>query len=201
MAEQKLLVAHCADTHPDFSLTKDHVLQWHMGPKDMYNKNGKFLGVKYFGKTYENRIVLPLEFIGGKQIAELHGRGWDRPGYRDLMLRNGHFVNLVPDNGDDWISPDEMTWGVKGINSISSHLCLSGGRNSENESRMFKFHEIYNDAMFTSLTSYFNQFLKDHPGDKIAGHYMFSDKTCPNTDVEEFLTLAGIDLKHLYKPQ
>ncbi|KKK51175.1 hypothetical protein LCGC14_3117610, partial [marine sediment metagenome] len=150
MAEQKILCAHCADTHPDFPLTGDHILQWHMGPKDMYNKEGGYLGVKYLGKMYSRRVVLPLDFIGGKPIAELNGRGWDRPGYRDLMLRNGHIINLVPDNGDDWIDPDEMTWGAKGINSIASHICLAGGRNSENESGVFKFREIYNDAMFTS---------------------------------------------------
>jgi len=200
MAEQKLLCIHCADTHPDFPLGKSHILQWHIGPKNLFNHYGKISGVKYKGKTYASRAVLPLEFIFGTPIAELNGRGWDRPGYRKLMLRNGEFVQLAPDDGDDWISPREMTWGAKGINSIAEHICLAGGRNSENESRVFSFHEIYTDAMFTSLTSYCNQFLVDHPGDKISGHYMFSTKTCPNIRIENFMALAGIDLKHLYKP-
>lgn len=201
MAELRLLCVHCADTNPNFRLSKDDLDQWHMGPRDLLDSNGrKTGGVRYKGKDYPSRAVLPHEYLGMRPVQELHGRGWDRLGYSDLIHRNGTIENLTPYNADDWVDPSEMTWGATGINSFTRHACLEGGRNEENESRMFKFHEIFTGAQFTSLTSYVNQFLKDHPGDKIAGHYMFSSKTCPNFAIREFFNIAGIDLKHMYKP-
>jgi len=202
MAELKFLIVHCADTNPNFRLSKDILEQWHMGPRDLRDKNDKFIGVRYKGKNYLSRAALPHEYLGMRPIQELYGRGWDRLGYSDLIHRNGTIENLTPYNKDDWVDPKEMTWGVSGINSFSRHVCLEGGRNEENDSEMFPFHEIFTDAQFTVLTSYLNQFLKDHPGDKIGAHYMFDNKkTCPNTDVKVFLKLAGIDLRHIHKTE
>lgn len=198
MARLSTLCIHCADTNPNFDLKKAHLDQWHKGPRDLYDQEGKFTGVKYLGKIYGSRTVLPLHALGGKPVAELHGRGWDRLGYSDLIHRDGMIENVTPYDDDDVVQANEMTWGASGINKFTRHVCLEGGRNVENGSGMFRFYEIYTDQQFTSLTSYVNQFLKDHPGDKIAGHYMFSNKTCPNTDVKIFLELAGIGLEHLY---
>ena len=197
MAELKVLCIHCADTNPNFRLTKNDLDQWHMGPRDIRDNSGTANSVRYKGKDYPTRSALPHEYLGMRPIQELHGRGWDRLGYSDMIKRNGTIENLTPYNTDDWVDPKEMTWGATGINSFSRHLCMEGGRNADNESRRFDFYEIFTDAQFTSLTSYINQFLKDHPGDKIAGHYMFSDKTCPNFVMEDFFNLAGIDLKHI----
>lgn len=199
MGQLSILVIHCADTNPNFSITKNDLEQWHKGPRDLHDDDGKFIGVRYLGKTYPSRAALPLHNLGGKPIAELHGRGWDRLGYSDLIHRTGIIENVTPYDKDDWITPEEMTWGVAGINSMSRHVCLEGGRNEDNDSGRFKFAQIFTDAQFTALTSYVNQFLKDHPGDKIAGHYMFSTKTCPNFFIDEFLQLAGIDLSHMYR--
>lgn len=201
MAELKLLCIHCADTNPNFDLKKKHLDQWHKGPKDLRDSNGKKTGVvRYLGKDYQSRAALPLHFLGGKPIAELRGRGWDRLGYSDLIHNTGTIENITSYDQDDWVDPKEMTWGVSGINSFTRHICMEGGRNEENESRKFNFADIFTDAQFTSLTSYINQFLRDHPGDKIAGHYMFSTKSCPNFAVEDFFALSDIDIKHLYKP-
>ena len=200
MAELRLLCIHCADTNPNFRLTKGHLEQWHMGPLDVRDKDGNKTGeIKYKGKTYPSRAALPHEYIDMRPIQELHGRGWDRLGYSDLIHHNGTIENITPYNTDDWVDPKEMTWGVGGINSYSRHVCLEGGRDEDNVSKTFKFAQIYSDAQFTALTSYINQFLTDHPGDKIAGHYMFSTKPCPNFNLGELFELAGIDSKHLYK--
>ena len=125
-------------------------------------------------------------------------RGWSRLGYSDLIHRDGSIENLTPYDNDHIVQSHEMTWGAAGVNSISRHVCLEGGRNDKNESGVYLFDDIFTDAQFTTLIGYVNQFLKDHPGDKIAGHYMFSGKTCPNIQIEEFLVLAGISLEHLY---
>ena len=199
MAELSLLVIHCADTHPNFRLSKDDLEQWHMGPRDLY-KNDEIIGVHYKGQNYPSRSALPHEYLGMRPIQDLYGRGWDRLGYSDLIHRNGTIENLTLYNADDWVDPKEMTWGASGINSFTRHVVMEGGRNEDNDSRVFHFREIYTDAQFTALTSYINQFLKDHPGDKILGHYMVSKKPCPNIIMENFFALAGIDLKYLYKP-
>ena len=190
MAELKILCIHCADTNPNFKLTKEYLYQWHMGPKDIRNNSGKVIKVRYLGKDYVQRVILPLDSLGCRPIAELYGRGWDRLGYSDLIHRDGRIENLTPYNNDDFVDPEEITWGVTGINSKSRHVCLEGGRNEENESKMFSFREVYTDAQFTALTGYVSQFIKDHPGDKIAGHYMFSKKTCTNFLIKDFFLLA-----------
>jgi N-acetylmuramoyl-L-alanine amidase len=198
MAELKILCIHCADTNPNFNLRAGHLEQWHKGPKDIKDRNGTVINVRYMGRTYPSRAALPLEYLDKRPIGELHGRGWDRLGYSDLLKRNGTLINLTEYDKDDWIDPDEMTWGATGINSIARHICLEGGRNTDNESGMFNFFDIFTDAQFTLLTGYINQFLKEHPGDKIAGHYMFANKTCPNFKLGKFFEMAGIDLKHIH---
>ena len=197
MAELKYLFIHCADTHPSFKLSKGILDQWHMGPLDVYKKT-IFTGVKYLGKMYDDRKYLPNDFIDHRPIQELHGRGWDRDGYADLLHRDGSIENITPYDGDDWVTSKEMTWGATGFNSTGRHLCLEGGRTQGNKSLVRPFSELFTDAMFTTLTGYINQFLKDHPGDKIGGHYMISSKTCPNFLLPEFFKNAGIDLKHLF---
>jgi len=199
MAELKILCLHCSETNPNFRLSKDDLDQWHMGPRDLVDDNDIVIGVRYKGKDYPSRAALPHEYLGMRPIQDLYGRGWDRLGYSDLIHRNGTIENLTPYNYDDWVDPKEMTWGVSGINSFTRHVCLEGGKNVDNESRIFKFPEVFTDAQFTALTSYVNQFLKDHPGDKIAGHYMFSSKTCPNFSIIDFFSLAKIDFKYVYK--
>jgi len=199
MAELKLLCIHCADTNPNFKLDKDDLDQWHMGPRDVKDDRGQLIKVRYKSRDYPTRAALPHEYLGMRPIQELHGRGWDRLGYSDLIHRTGTIENLTPYNADDWVDPKEMTWGASGINSFTRHICMEGGRDVENESRSFKFAEIFTDQQFTALSSYVNQFLKDHPGDEIAGHYMFSTKTCPNFYIKDFFLLAGIDSKHIYK--
>ena len=197
MEKLSLLVIHCADTHPNYRVNKEILKQWHMGPCDIYN-NGKLIEVKYLGNSYIDREHLPNDLIDQRSIRELHGRGWDRLGYSDLLHRDGSIENLTPYNDDDWIDNSEMTWGATGVNSIARHVCLEGGRNSKNESKEFHFQEVYTDAQFTTLTSYVNDFIKHDPTDKIAGHYHFSTKTCPNFMLGEFFLDAGIDLKYIY---
>ncbi|MGM0527281.1 MAG: hypothetical protein ACQERS_02625 [Bacteroidota bacterium] len=69
-----------------------------------------------------------LQPIAGQHIEILKGRGWDRLGYSDLFKRDGSVINLTPYNGDDIIQAHEMTWGAAGVNGISRHIVLEGGR-------------------------------------------------------------------------
>ena len=120
-------------------------------------------------------------------------RKWDRLGYSDLIHRNGTIESLTPYDNDHIVQSHEMTWGAAGVNSVSRHVCLEGGRDDNNKGGVFLFDEIFTDAQFTTLIGYVKQFLKDQPQAKVAGHNVFSDiKTCPNFNVSGLMLLAGI---------
>lgn len=200
MANELLFgVIHCADTHPNYHVTKGVLEQWHKGPKDIY-ENNDLTGVKYLGNIYPDRDHLPDQEIDGFPIKYLHGRGWDRLGYSDLLKRDGTIINLTPYDNDHLVQSHEMTWGVAGINKNSRHICLEGGRNLANESDLLEFEEIFTDAQFTMLINWVKQFLKDQPQTKISGHNQWtSSKTCPNFNIVDLMLLAGIAKSRIYQ--
>lgn len=198
MAKLSLLVGHCAATRPNYKLTKRILESWHKGPLDIV-ENKIITGVRYLGKTYSSRDLLPAEFLNGKPIKDLEGRGWDRYGYADLLLRNGDIENITPYDDDDWITNKEMTWGASGINSISRHFCLVGGLDQNGDNGIFPFHKIFTDAQFTTMIGYIEQFLKDHPETMVAAHYNYTDKkTCPNFPFYDTLRNGDIDPARIY---
>ncbi len=197
MAELKYLGLHCSETRPKFNLTGKILESWHKGPRDI-KENGVTTGVRYMGKTYSSRDLLPVEFLNGRSIKELVGRGWDRCGYADLFLRNGDIENITPYNDDDIVDPWEVTFGIAGINAFTRHVCLVGGLNNKGERGIFKFHDIFTDAQFTTLIGYVKQFLKDHENTQVVAHYQFSKKTCPGFGVYNLLKDADIDPARIY---
>jgi len=42
------------------------------------------------------------------------GRGWDRPGYRYIVLLDGSLVQLREYYDDGFVSPQEVTYGAAG---------------------------------------------------------------------------------------
>ena len=54
MGKLKYLVIHCSDTFPKMTVTKDMLLQWHEGPRDL--DGGR---VRYKGRNYPSRKALP----------------------------------------------------------------------------------------------------------------------------------------------
>jgi len=121
-----------------------------------------------------------------KPVSE-GGRGWDRLGYSDMICRDGTIVNLTPYNDDDIVQSHEKTWGAAGVNSISRHVVLEGGRNDDNVSKMDKWYNLYTSEQIVSLELYVRRFKELHPGDRVIGHNEVSYKTCPNFDVQAFL--------------
>ena len=120
-------------------------------------------------------------------------RGWDRLGYSDIIHRDGSIENLTKYDNDHLVQSHEVTWGAAGVNSISRHVCLEGGRTEDNKGGVRLFDEIFTDAQFTTLIGYVKQFLKDQPQAKVTGHNIFSDiKTCPNFNVGGLMLLAKI---------
>ena len=124
------------------------------------------------------------------------GRGWDRLGYSDIIHINGGLENLTPYNEDDFITSHEMTWGAAGVNSVSRHIVVVGGRTKDNKRTMFDF---MTKEQLHALLNYCRQFIDMHPNCTIAGHYYFSKfKTCPNFDVEALLLNNDFPKKNIY---
>lgn len=133
----------------------------------------------------------------------LEENGWDRLGYSDIIHQDGKLENLTPYNEDDIITNDEKTWGCSGINSSSRHIVLTGGRDKKNRAVFGAFQDIFSAAQYMVLHDYVHNFVRLHPGAKIAGHYQFPSakkqgKKCPGFDVPEILQTMCIPVENRF---
>lgn len=139
--------------------------------------------------------------IRPEQIKEWHmgknGRGWSRVGYSDLITLDGKLHNMHFAKGtnpyDDTIESSEMTWGVKGQNQVSKHICYVGGLDKNKKAK-----NTMNKKQIETLKTYIEHELLRHPDIKFAGHNQFSTKSCPCYFVPDFFKdVFGIDNKNL----
>jgi len=180
------LVIHCADTIAGREVSKSDIEKWHKGPSD--NPDGS---VTYLGVKYPNRDSLPGEMIGGVSIKRLKGRGWRKPGYRDLFHLNGGVEVITPYNDDEYIDQWEITNGVAGINQEAAHICYAGGKGGDTRTTFQK----------QSMKEYVLKFVRKFPHVKVGGHYQFDKrKACPSFDVPQWLRSIGVEEKNIYRP-
>lgn len=179
MGKLNYLIIHCTATPSSMTVTKEMLQEWHMGPCDQ--PGGV---VRYLGKDYASRAVLPADIINGKPIAKIKGRGWNRLGYSMIIHRNGASQILTPFNDDDVITNDEMTWGATGVNAISRHIVLEGGIEAV---KLMPFSGLFAIEQRKTLITVIKQEIQKVPTIKVAGHNNFAQKTCPGFNVEAFL--------------
>jgi len=125
------------------------------------------------------------------------GRGWSRPGYSDLILLDGRRHKFNTWDGDKWVSPEELTNGVSGINAISRHVCYIGGLTSDGT----KPKDTLTEAQNAVLSSIIAEVLAYQPDILIAGHNQFARKACPSFFVPDYLRercLVKIAEKNIY---
>jgi len=189
MGKLTYIVIHCSDTPPQMKVTREMIESWHKGPR--YNPDNT---ITYMGRTYYANSELPNDYLNGKPIHKLIGRGWDRLGYSDIFHRDGRVENITEYNQDNIIDAKEMTWGAVGVNSISRHIVLVGGWRGNMRTGRFPFFDIFSEAQFLSMDRYLRYNISLHPDIKIIGHYQVpgANKTCPNFDVERFCILLKI---------
>lgn len=110
----------------------------------------------------------------------LKDNGWSRVGYSDLILRDGTLVNLSPYNQDDEVDYNEYTFGVKGLNGVSRHVCLEGGKG-------FNVIQEFPQARET-LETYIKYTLLRHDVE-VKGHCDLDPNKpfCPSFDVGDFM--------------
>ncbi len=127
----------------------------------------------------------------------LGGRGWNRPGYSDIIYLDGELVNIIPFNQDGDVDGWEISNGARGINGVSRHIVYVGGKDKANK----KSKDTRTDEQKITLETYVKFMLLRHPQIQILGHYQApgSGKTCPNFDVPEWLASIGVADKNSYK--
>jgi hypothetical protein len=122
------------------------------------------------------------------------GRGWRQVGYSNLFTLTGTNVELVADNGDNWVDSGEITNGVVGINGCSKHIVYVGGCDATG-----KPADTRTAAQKSAMTEFVKGFLKQHPGVVLAGHNQFANKACPSFDVGIWGLSIGIDKSRIWK--
>jgi hypothetical protein len=128
--------------------------------------------------------------VTGEMIRQWHtypppqGRGWSKPGYSDLIKRNGTIDKLNTYDSDQWITSAEVTNGAMGYNGVSVHICLAGGKTNKQQLP----EQLFTQAQIQTLTIYLRDFVRRFPWVKICGHYQLnSGKLCPGFNVPNFL--------------
>jgi len=103
-------------------------------------------------------------------------RGWDKPGYHYLILRDGEIVQLLEDG--------YVSYGAHGHNVNSIHIAYIGGVDKDGKPQDNRTLRQKN-AMFFKLVELSN-YYKDA---QILGHRDFPNvaKACPSFDVRKWM--------------
>ena len=144
--------------------------------------------------TREGQKVTPDQVRQWHTSPPPAGRGWSRVGYSDMIMLDGKRHRFVEHNGDLWIQGNEITNGVKGINSFSRHVVYVGGLDSNGDPA----NTMTVDQAKT-LASIIKSVLAYAPDVLIAGHNQFDNKACPSFWVPDFLQSIAIPPRNIYK--
>lgn len=129
----------------------------------------------------------------------LGGRGWNRPGYSDIVYLDGELVNIIPFNQDEQVDPWEISNGVRGINGNSRHVVYVGGVDESGE----KPKDTRTKEQKSTLETYVKFMVLRHPHIQVLGHNQApgASKACPSFDVPKWLESIGISEKNIYKEE
>ena len=123
-------------------------------------------------------------------------RGWRKPGYHEVVHLDGFLRNLVKYNDDAFVSPDEISNGARGYNSISRHISYVGGVAKDGKTPK----DTRTEAQEASLRNYVQYMVQAHPNILILGHNEVSPKACPSFNVSKWLEEdLGISRKNIFK--
>lgn len=165
----------------------------------MNNNNNKLnYLVLHCTATPEDRPVSKDDIIRWHTSPKhLGGRGWNRPGYADMVYLNGELVNLIPFNTDDFVDLWEISNGVAGLNGNSRHIVYAGGMNKENKVAK----DTRTKEQLTTLEIYVKYTVKRHPKILVLGHNEAPNahgKACPSFNVSDWLRSIGIPEENIY---
>lgn len=110
-----------------------------------------------------------------------YDRKWSRPGYTELLTLDGVWHEMYPNNYDGYTSYQEMTYGVKGINSQSMHFAYVGGVD-----KRLKPKDTTNNAQVAAIAAKIKEiYCFDPNAEIIFGHrdHTGVTKACPSFDL------------------
>lgn len=111
--------------------------------------------------------------------------GWIKPGYNYVVHMDGSVSTLVPIDSDGYVSFEEITNGVKGVNSVSVNIAYTGGVDSKLNPK-----DTRTEAQKEKLRWIVDKLRLENPDIIIMGHrdHKGVKKACPSFDVKkEFL--------------
>jgi N-acetylmuramoyl-L-alanine amidase len=126
------------------------------------------------------------------------GRGWNRPGYSDIIYLDGKLVNIIPFNTDDFVDQWEISNGVAGINGNSCHIVYVGGM--DESGKITK--DTRTKEQLETMETYVKYTVKRHPHITILGHNEApnaNEKACPSFNVGDWLRAIGIPKVNIFK--
>lgn len=127
----------------------------------------------------------------------LGGRGWNRPGYADMVYLDGALVNVIPFDTDDYVDLWEISNGVAGLNGNSRHIVYVGGMDENNQHPK----DTRTDAQTDTLEVYIKYTIKRHPEIQVLGHNEAPNangKACPSFSVSAWLRSIGVSEKNIF---
>ncbi len=145
--------------------------------------------------THEGKNISPETIVRWHTAPQPNGRGWSRVGYSDMILLDGSRHKFVEHNGDRFIDNNEITNGVKGINSIARHVVYVGGLDPKSS----KAKNTLTEVQKQTLIGIIHEVLTYQPDVIIGGHNQFDNKACPSFWVPKFLESIGVPEKNIYK--
>jgi N-acetylmuramoyl-L-alanine amidase len=114
-------------------------------------------------------------------------RKWDRYGYSDLIQLSGKIINITPYDDDALVQQHEKTWGARGINAISRHVCIAAGPN-----------QPISPIQYSSLLKLIHEELQANPNVLIIGHNQANNTLCPGFSVPDWLRANNVPNKNIY---
>ena len=187
-------MVHCSFTGAMQNIKASDILKLHIAPKNILNKKGKIVGVKYKGKKYDNRLSLPVRMFGSVPLFRLSGNGWSKPGYSDVIERSGNLVSLIKYNNNDHVDVWEISNGAKGWNGFTRHICLIGGMADNG----IDTEDNFTHSQYVALEAWIKATVRDHSDIKLIGHNQVSKvKACPGFNVPIWGRKIGLELSNL----
>ena len=138
--------------------------------------------------TPRGRNLQPNWFLNFFLSPKPKGRGWSRPGYTEILTLDGIWHQIYKNNYDGFTAYDEMTYGVRGINSISMHFAYVGGTDrslkSENTLTSAQKRAIRDKILHIRCFDPFAEIIFGHR-DAINEITKGSHKDCPSFNFRE----------------
>lgn len=109
-------------------------------------------------------------------------RKWDKPGYNEIVELDGNRFIAVPYDLDGYTTFDELSYGVKGYNSISINIAYVGGVDKN-----LKPKDTRTKAQIRAIDQIVKEVRAAMPSIAVMGHRDHKNvhKACPSFDVHK----------------